>query len=85
MWDNRFNHRTLGLIARSRRLPGQSGELRASPTRPFRRWCARHGFRASASEGRTEQYLGGDGDMFVLKLYRRLHEGVNPTLKWAAI
>ena len=44
MWDHRFTTALLGLIARSRRLPGTSGELRAALPGRFERWCARPRF-----------------------------------------
>ena len=82
MWDQRFTTTLLGLIARSRRLPGTSGELRAAPTRPFRALVRSatvlEPLPLKAEQSNTSVVYG---DVFVLKLYRRLHEGVNPDLE----
>ena len=82
MWDHRFTTALLGLIARSRRLPGTSGELRAAPTRPFRALVRSatvlEPLPLKAEQSNTSVVYG---DVFVLKLYRRLHEGVNPDLE----
>src|SRR4030095_10949242 len=82
MWDQRFTAMLLSLIARSRRLPGTSGELRAAPTRPFRALVRSatvlEPLPLKAEQSNTSVVYG---DVFVLKLYRRLHEGVNPDLE----
>src|SRR4029450_564455 len=82
MWDQRFTTALLGLIARGRRLPGTSGELRAAPTRPFRALVRSatvlEPLPLKAEQSNTSVVYG---DVFVLKLYRRLHEGVNPDLE----
>jgi maltose alpha-D-glucosyltransferase / alpha-amylase len=82
MWDQRFTTMLLSLIARSRRLPGTSGELRAAPTRPFRALVRSatvlEPLPLKAEQSNTSVVYG---DMFVLKLYRRLHDGVNPDLE----
>ena len=82
MWDKRFTALLLSLIARSRRLPGTSGELLAAPTRPFRALVRSatvlEPMPLKADQSNTSVVYG---DMFVLKLYRRLHEGVNPDLE----
>jgi maltose alpha-D-glucosyltransferase / alpha-amylase len=82
MWDNRFTTTLLGLIARSRRLPGTSGEVRAAPTRPFRALVRSatvlEPMPLKAEQSNTSVVYG---DVFVLKLYRRLHEGVSPDLE----
>ena len=82
MWDKRFTAMLLSLIARSRRLPGTSGELLAAPTRPFRALVRSatvlEPMPLKADQSNTSVVYG---DMFVLKLYRRLHEGVNPDLE----
>ncbi|HSX78988.1 MAG TPA: putative maltokinase, partial [Candidatus Saccharimonadia bacterium] len=82
MWDKRFTAMLLSLIARSRRLPGTSGELLAAPTQPFRALVRSatvlEPMPLKADQSNTSVVYG---DMFVLKLYRRLHEGVNPDLE----
>src|SRR5215813_2793343 len=82
MWDPRFTTVLLGLIARSRRLPGTAGELYAGPTRPFRALVRSatvlEPLPLKAEQSNTSVVYG---DVFVLKLYRRLHEGVNPDLE----
>ena len=82
MGDHRFTTALLGLIARSRRLPGTSGEFRAAPTRPFRALVRSatvlEPVLLKAEQSNTSVVYG---DMFVLKLYRRLHDGVNPDLE----
>jgi maltose alpha-D-glucosyltransferase / alpha-amylase len=82
MWDQRFTAMLLSLIARSRRLPGTSGEVRAAPTQPFRALVRSatvlEPLPLKAEQSNTSVVYG---DMFMLKLYRRLHDGVNPDLE----
>jgi maltose alpha-D-glucosyltransferase/alpha-amylase len=82
MWDKRFTALLLGLIARSRRLPGTSGEVCAAPTRPFRALLRSavvlEPVPLQAEQRNTSVVYG---DLFVLKLYRRADEGVNPDLE----
>ena len=82
LWDNRFATMLLDCIARSRRLPGTAGELLAAPTRPFRALVRSatvlEPVPMKAEQSNTSVVYG---DVFVLKLYRRLDEGVNPDLE----
>ena len=82
LWDKRFATMLMDCIARSRRLPGTAGELLAAPTRPFRvlvrSATVLEPVPMKAEQSNTSVVYG---DVFVLKLYRRLDEGVNPDLE----
>ncbi|GIX47317.1 MAG: hypothetical protein KatS3mg131_1528 [Candidatus Tectimicrobiota bacterium] len=82
LWDREFSKTLLALIARGRRLPAPAGELVATPTRPFRR-LLRSSAALEPALLRAEQSNTSVvyGDLFILKLYRRLDEGLNPDLE----
>jgi len=70
-------------IARRRRLKGENGEVLASSTRLFRdiRGPADTSLEPALVRGEQSNTSVQYGDRFLLKLYRRLSEGVNPELE----
>jgi maltose alpha-D-glucosyltransferase/alpha-amylase len=70
-------------VARRRRWRGQAGELVAEPTRAFRTLRGDPSVPLPPSLMRAEQSNSSVvyGDRFVLKIFRRLTEGLNPELE----
>jgi maltose alpha-D-glucosyltransferase/alpha-amylase len=83
MVDPRFSRGLLDLIARGRRFSGRFGEVIASPTRDFRSRLETAGDFLEAAVVKTEQTNTSVvyGDLFVLKLFRRLEPETNPDLE----
>ncbi|MBI2880183.1 MAG: maltose alpha-D-glucosyltransferase [Candidatus Tectomicrobia bacterium] len=82
-----FHLALLEAIGRRRRLQGLEGEVAATPTRAFRRIRGPEDIPLTPSVIRSEQSNTSVvyGDRFILKLFRRFGEGVNPELeigKW---
>jgi maltose alpha-D-glucosyltransferase/alpha-amylase len=83
LWDKAFCETLLEAIGRRRRFKGAAGEVTASSTRPFRR------LRGRRDEPLEPSVLGAEQsntsvvfrDKFILKLFRRLDEGINPELE----
>jgi maltose alpha-D-glucosyltransferase/alpha-amylase len=82
MSDKTFAATLLDLIARGRPTAGASVGLTASPTRAFRP-LLRMTQSLEPAILRAEQSNTSViyGDVFILKLYRRLEEGINPDLE----
>ncbi|MGE0352699.1 MAG: maltose alpha-D-glucosyltransferase [Gemmatimonadales bacterium] len=73
----------LDMISRKRTIKGQSGELVASQTRVFRRVQADHGppgapYVLGAEQSNSSVVFGTH---YILKVIRRLTEGINPELE----
>ncbi|MGO9306876.1 MAG: maltose alpha-D-glucosyltransferase [Candidatus Korobacteraceae bacterium] len=78
--DREFSDALLRAIVRRKRIRGESGELVGSHTRAFRKaWTSVHS-NLEPSPQQTDQCFTviNYGSDFVLKLYRKLEEGVNP-------
>ncbi|HVM39434.1 MAG TPA: putative maltokinase, partial [Acidimicrobiia bacterium] len=81
-YDARFASTLLDLVMRRRRVRGDRGRLQGQPTRAMRRLVDGHA-ELEPSLYRTEQSNSSItyGDRLILKLFRRLDEGVNPDLE----
>jgi maltose alpha-D-glucosyltransferase/alpha-amylase len=81
--DKDFAKGLLEIIIRRRRPKGTGGELVAKPTRAFREIRGLSGASLEPLILRAEQSNTSVvyGDRFILKLFRRLHAGVNPDLE----
>ena len=83
LYDPRFCKLLIGIIGRGRQFKGATAELRAQPTKAFR---ALQGAPESSAE---PSMLKGEqsntsivyGDRLILKIYRRLTEGLNPDVE----
>jgi maltose alpha-D-glucosyltransferase/alpha-amylase len=73
----------LDAIARRRRFSSGPTRVEATPTKAFKRLAATDGqdLEARALQGEQSNSSVAFGDVFVLKLYRRVDEGVNPDLE----
>ena len=77
--DRDFSDALLRAIVRRRRIRGEAGELVGSHTRGFRRaWTSKSNLEPSPQQTDDFFTLIHYGSDFVLKLYRKLEEGINP-------
>jgi maltose alpha-D-glucosyltransferase/alpha-amylase len=81
LWDPGFARGLLGAIARRRRFKGAGRELAASPSAAFREILGEASPEPSILKGEQSNTSIAFGDRFVLKLFRRLEEGINPDLE----
>jgi maltose alpha-D-glucosyltransferase/alpha-amylase len=83
VWENDFCQALLDAIARRRRFKGALGELVGAPTRALRSLCGPGDVTLPASLAGAEQSNTSIiyGEKLILKLFRRLDEGVNPDLE----
>ncbi len=81
--DAEFCAALLEAMGRRRRFKGSAGELQATSTRIFRRLRGSEQERLEPAPLRAEQSNSSVmyGDRFILKLFRRLDEGINPELE----
>ncbi len=86
MRDPGFCTALLETIAKRRRLRGRGGEVAGAPTRAFRRMRGSTSDSLPPSLLRTEQSNSSVlfGERLILKLFRRLEDGVNPDLEIGA-
>jgi maltose alpha-D-glucosyltransferase/alpha-amylase len=83
VYEKRFDALLLESMARHRRLKGIGGSLLASHTHEFRRLRAAADGALEPSVVRAEQSNTSViyGNQFIMKLFRRVEEGVNPDLE----
>jgi len=83
MGDKNFCDSLLEAIERRRHFRGDAGEIRGAPSRVYRRLRGPADARLEPAPLRAEQSNTSAlfGDRFVLKLFRRAEEGVNPDLE----
>jgi maltose alpha-D-glucosyltransferase / alpha-amylase len=83
MYAPEFNRLLLESIASRRRFRGERGEILALPGRAFRRVAGRDWSSAGPVPLRVEQSNTSVayGDRLMLKLFRRVEEGLNPDLE----
>ncbi|MGH7351027.1 MAG: alpha-glucosidase C-terminal domain-containing protein, partial [Candidatus Methylomirabilales bacterium] len=83
LWDKGFCLALLEAVARRRHLKGAFGELLASPTQAFRRIRGPAETRLEPAIMKAEQSNTSVvyGDRLVLKVFRRLDQGINPDLE----
>ena len=79
-FDRHFGDSLLRAIVRRRRIRGDSGELVGAHTREFRKAWAAVKSNLEPTPQQTDQCFTviNYGTDFVLKLYRKMEEGVNP-------
>jgi maltose alpha-D-glucosyltransferase/alpha-amylase len=83
LWEESFCAELLNAFARRRHFKGKAGELLATPTRMFRRMRGDSDVALNPSLMQAEQSNTSVvyGNRFILKLFRRIDEGVNPDLE----
>ncbi|MFQ5846255.1 MAG: maltose alpha-D-glucosyltransferase [Candidatus Methylomirabilales bacterium] len=83
MWDTGFCMGLLEAVGRRRHLKGRWGEVLASPTRAFRKVRGPAEDRLDPAIIKAEQSNTSAvyGDRLVLKIFRRLEQGINPDLE----
>jgi maltose alpha-D-glucosyltransferase/alpha-amylase len=83
LWDGRFPRAVLDLLGRSRRIRGTAGELSATSCAALRqlRVTAAADLRPALERDERGSTTMVYGDQLVVKLYRRIQEGVNPDVE----
>ena len=83
LWDRTFCLALLEAVARRRHLKGGLGEVLASPTRAFRKVRGAGEIPLEPVIMKAEQSNTSVvyGDRLILKLFRRLDQGINPDLE----
>ncbi len=83
LWDKDFSKELLEVIARGRQFKGALGEVMASPTPAFRQLVPSPdaGLEPSVMQAEQSNTSVVYGGKLILKLFRRLEEGLNPDLE----
>ncbi len=83
LWDTGFSRHLLGVVAKRRRFRGeiQGREVVGTPATPFKEILAEAPPEPWILEGDQNSTSIAFGERLVLKLFRRLEEGVNPGLE----
>lgn len=83
LWDRVFSVGLLNAIGNHRHFKGEKGAIEASPTRAFRDLSGTSTDNMEPSIMKVEQSNTSVvyGSRFILKLFRRLEEGINPDLE----
>ena len=82
MSDKYFASVLFSLITRHRRTPGESGEVSGTTARAFRPLLqTADGLEPAIPRAEQSNTSVVYGDLFILKLFRRLDEGLNPELE----
>ncbi|HEX9879722.1 MAG TPA: maltose alpha-D-glucosyltransferase, partial [Candidatus Binatia bacterium] len=83
LFDAAFDRFLVDAIARRRRFKGKSGEVAAIPTQVFRRLVGSKDGDLNPSVSKAEQSNTSViyGDRLILKMFRRMQEGINPDLE----
>jgi maltose alpha-D-glucosyltransferase / alpha-amylase len=83
LWDKSFSLGLLGAIANHRRFTGRNGDIEASPTHAFRHLLPSMEEVDEPAIMKAEQSNTSVvyGNRLILKLFRRLEEGINPDLE----
>jgi trehalose synthase-fused probable maltokinase len=80
--DEHFPSVLLEAVAAGRGFAGETGEIKAWPTRAFCGWeLAKADLRPSLMRAEQSNTSIRFGDRLILKFYRRLEEGINPDLE----
>ena len=86
-WDEKFCEMLLGAIARRRVFTGKNGAITGIPTRAYRKIAAGGDggpLRPVVLQGEQSNTSIVFGDRFILKIFRRVENGLNPDLEISA-
>ena len=83
LWDDEFNNALLEAVLRRRKFRGERGELVSSRTAAFPAlWGKRHpNTQPYRMRGERRNSSVAFGDRFVMKMFRRLEEGLHPEVE----